>query len=67
MDKETLKKSLEATLAATDEMLRLYMDDAKKMGINPYDLRDRHGVPMLLPLVQTRATTLAALTSFLPR
>lgn len=67
MDRETLKKALEATLAATDEMLGLYMDDAKKMGVNPYELRDRHGVPMLLPLVQTRATTLAALTALLPR
>ena len=67
MDDLTLKASLEACLSATDEMLRVMMDEAALMDINVYQMRDRSGLPSILPLIQTRTTALAALVALSKR
>lgn len=63
MDKAMLIAALEATLAATDEQMRVVMDQAAFLGKNPYQMRNPDGSWPMVPLISARATVLAAMVT----
>lgn len=60
--KTSLLKKLIVNLAAIERQIRCHDEWAKRLGVQPCEVRDEVGYPSITPLLLAHSTTLHAIT-----